>query len=91
MRLICNFSPHVSDQPILSLSKKQLRAVEHDILVDLCPVPQEWIDELTSLRKQEEAIIQKRKHLVISWCATYDTTIRDTLAALPTTHPEIYI
>ena len=90
MRLVCNFSPY-DKAPILSLSRKQLRTAEYEILAELHPIPQEWIDEITSLRKQEEAIIQKRKHLVISWCTTYDATIRDTLASLPTTHPEIYI
>lgn len=91
MRLVCNFSPHISDQPILSLSKKQLRSVEYDILYELCPVPQAWLDELTELRLQEERLIQKRKHLVKSWCETYDEAVRKSLALLPTTHPEIYI
>ena len=90
MRLVCNFSPY-DKAPILSLSRKQLRASEYDILVQLHPVPQEWIDELTILRQQEEAIIQRRKHLVKSWCAIYDPLIAASLANLSTTHPEIYI
>lgn len=65
MRLVCNFSPY-DNSPILSLSRKQLRPAKHKILTELHPIPQEWIDELASLRKQEEAIIQKRKHLVSS-------------------------
>ena len=90
MRLVCNFSPY-DKAPILSLSRKQLRASEYDILVQLHPVPHEWIDELTILRQQEEAIIQRRKHLVKSWCAIYDPLITAALANLSTTHPEIYI
>lgn len=90
MQLACNFSPY-DNSPILYLSRKQLRPTEHKILAELHPIPQEWIDELTSLRKQEEAIIQKRKHLVSSWCAVYNPAIATSLANLPTTHPEIYI
>ena len=90
MRLVCNFSPY-DKAPILSLSRKQLRTSEYDILVQLHPVPQEWIDELTILRQQEEAIIQRRKHLVKSWCDIYDPLIIASLANLSTTHPEIYI
>ena len=90
MRLVCNFSPY-DKAPILSLSRKQLRTYEYNILTQLHPVPQEWIDELTVLRQQEEAIIQRRKHLVKSWCAIYDPLITTSLANLPITHPEIYI
>ena len=90
MRLVCNFSPY-DKAPILSLSRKQLRTSEYDILIQLHPVPQEWIDELTILRQQEETIIQRRKHLVKSWCAIYDPLITTSLANLSTTHPEIYI
>ena len=91
MRLVCNFSPYDKNTPILSLSRKQLRASEYEILSKLHPVPQAWIDELEDLRKQEEHIIQKRKYLVKSWCEQYDPLIRDSLAKLPLTHPEIYV
>ena len=90
MRLVCNFSPY-DKAPILSLSRKQLRTAEYEILAELHPIPQEWIDEIITLRLQEEAIVQKRKHLVISWCEQYDPLIRESLANLPTTHPEAYI
>lgn len=91
MRLVCNFSPYDKGTPILSLSRKQLRSSEYEALSQLHPVPQAWIDELTELRQQEERLIQKRKHLVKSWCEQYDPLIRESLANLPTTHPEIYI
>ena len=91
MRLVCNFSPYDKGTPILSLSRKQLRSSEYEVLSQLHPVPQAWIDELTELRQQEERLIQKRKHLVKSWCEQYDPLIRESLANLPTTHPEIYI
>lgn len=91
MRLVCNFSPYDKNTPILSLSRKQLRSSEYEILSQLHPVPQIWIDTLEDLRKQEERIIQKRKTLVKSWCEQYDPLIRDSLANLPITHPEIYI
>lgn len=90
MRLVCNFSPY-DNSPILSLSRKQLSISEYEALSQLHPVPQAWIDELTELRQQEERLIQKRKHLVKSWCEQYDQLIRESLANLPTTHPEIYI
>ena len=90
MRLVCNFSPY-DKAPILSLSRKQLRTVEYEILAELHPIPQEWIDEITTLRRQEETIVQKRKHLVKSWCEQYDPLIRESLANLSTTHPEVYI
>lgn len=90
MRLVCNFSPY-DKSPILSLSRNQLKSVEYDILSQLHPIPQEWIDELTAMRRQEEALIQKRKHLVKSWCAIYDPAVTTSLANLSTTHPEIYI
>ena len=91
MRLVCNFSPYDKGTPILSLSRKQLRATEYEILSQLHPIPQEWIDELTTLRRQEERLIDHRKRLVASWCAIYNPLITTTLANLPTTHPEIYI
>ena len=91
MRLICNFSPYDKNTPILSLSRKQLRASEYEILSKLHPVPQAWIDELEDLRQQEERIIQKRKTLVKSWCEQYDPLIRESFVNLPTTHPEVYI
>ncbi len=91
MRLVCNFSPYDKGTPILFLSRKQLRPSEYEILSQLHPVPQIWIDTLEDLRKQEERIIQKRKTLVKSWCEQYDPLIRDSLANLPITHPEIYI
>ena len=91
MRLVCNFSPYDKGTPILSLSRKQLRSSEYEILSQLHPVPQTWIDTLEDLRKQEERIIQKRKSLVKSWCEQYDPLIRNSLAKLPTTHPEVYI
>ena len=90
MRLACNFSPY-DKSPILSLSRKQLRTAEYKILAELHPIPQEWIDEITTLRQQEEAVVQKRKHLVKSWCEQYDPAIATSLANLHTTHPEIYI
>lgn len=90
MRLVCNFSPY-DKAPILSLSRKQLRSSEYEILSQLHPVPQTWIDKLTELRQQEEYIIQKRKYLVKSWCEQYDPLINNSLANLLTTHPEIYI
>lgn len=90
MRLVCNFSPY-DNSPILSLSRKQLRPAEYEALSQLHPVPQAWINELAELRQQEERLIQKRKHLVKSWCEQYDPLIRESLANLPTTHPEIYI
>ena len=90
MRLVCNFSPY-DKSPILSLSRKQLKSAEYDVLSKLHPIPQEWIDELTTLRLQEETIIQRRKHLVKSWCDIYDPLITSSLANLSTTHPEIYI
>ena len=90
MRLVCNFSPY-DKAPILSLSRKQLKGAEYDILAQLHPVPQTWIDQLTDLREQEEALIQKRKHLVKEWCAIYDPLISASLANLSVTHPEIYI
>lgn len=90
MRLVCNFSPY-DKSPILSLSRKQLRSAEHAALSQLHPIPQDWIDQLTDLRQQEEAIIQRRKHLVKSWCDIYDPLITTSLANLSTTHPEIYI
>ena len=91
MRLVCNFSPYDKGTPILSLSRKQLRSSEYEILSQLHPVPQAWIDTLEDLRKQEERIIQKRKSLVKSWCEQYDPLIRESLANLPITHPEVYI
>ena len=91
MRLVCNFSPYDKNTPILSLSRKQLRSSEYEILSQLHPVPQIWIDTLEDLRKQEERIIQKRKSLVKSWCEQYDPLIRNSLANLPTTYPEAYI
>ena len=91
MRLVCNFSPYDKGTPILSLSRKQLRSSEYETLSQLHPVPQAWINELAELRQQEELLIQKRKHLVKSWCEQYDSLIRESLANLPTTHPEIYI
>ena len=91
MRLVCNFSPYDKGTPILSLSRKQLRSSEYKTLSQLHPVPQTWINELAELRQQEECLIQKRKHLVKSWCEQYDSLIRESLANLPTTHPEIYI
>ena len=91
MRLVCNFSPYDKGTPILSLSRKQLRSSEYEILSQLHPVPQAWIDELTKLRQQEEHLIQKRKSLVKSWCEQYDPLIINSLANLPTTHPEVYI
>ena len=91
MRLVCNFSPYDKDTPILSLSRKQLCSSEYETLSQLHPVPQAWINELAELRQQEELLIQKRKHLVKSWCEQYDSLIRESLANLPTTHPEIYI
>ena len=90
MRLVCNFSPY-DKAPILSLSRKQLKSAEYDILSQLHPIPQAWIDELVDLRQQEEAIVQRRKHLVKSWCAIYDPMITASLANLPNTHPEAYI
>ena len=91
MRLVCNFSPYDKGTPILSLSRKQLRSSEYEILSQLHPVPQAWIDELTKLRQQEEHLIQKRKSLVKSWCEQYDPLIINSLTNLPTTHPEVYI
>ena len=91
MRLVCNFSPYDKGTPILSLSRKQLRSSEYEILSQLHPVPQAWIDELTKLRQQEEHLIQKRKSLVKSWCEQYDPLIINSLANLSTTHPEVYI
>ena len=91
MRLVCNFSPYDKNTPILSLSRKQLRASEYEILSQLHPVPQAWIDELEDLRQQEERIIQMRKYLVKAWCEQYDPLIRESLANLPITHPEVYI
>lgn len=91
MRLICNFSPYDKGTPILSLSRKQLRSSEYEILSQLHPVPQTWIDTLEDLRKQEERIIQKRKSLVKSWCEQYDQQVRESYANLCETHPEIYI
>ena len=90
MRLVCNFSPY-DKSPILSLSRKQLKAAEYDILSQLHPIPQEWIDELTALRRQEEVLIDHRKRLVASWCAAYNPAITTSLANLSKTHPEIYI
>ena len=91
MRLVCNFSPYDKDTPILFLSRKQLSSSEYKTLSQLHPVPQAWINELAELRQQEELLIQKRKHLVKYWCEQYDSLIRESLANLPTTHPEIYI
>ena len=91
MRLVCNFSPYDKGTPILSLSRKQLRSSKYEILSQLHPVPQTWIDTLEDLRKQEEALIQKRKHLVRSWCEQYDPQVRESYANLHETHPEIYI
>ena len=90
MRLVCNFSPY-DKAPILSISRKKLTSVEYNILSQLHPIPQTWIDELVDLRQQEEAIVQRRKHLVKSWCAIYDPMITASLANLPNTHPEAYI
>ena len=91
MRLVCNFSPYDKGTPILSLSHKQLRSSEYEILSQLHPVPQTWIDTLEDLRKQEEHIIQKRKSLVKSWCEQYDPQVRESYVNLHETHPEIYI
>ena len=90
MRLICNFSPY-DKTPILSLSRKQLRTTEYEILSQLHPIPQEWIDELAAVRRQEEVLIDRRKRLVASWCALYNPAVAASLANLSTTHPEIYI
>ena len=90
MRLVCNFSPY-DKSPILSLSRKQLTSREYEVLSELHPVPSDWISQLDSIRKQEEALIQKRKHLVQSWCEQYDPQVRESYVNLHETHPEIYI
>ena len=90
MRLVCNFSPY-DKSPILSLSRKQLTSREYKVLSELHPVPSDWLLQLNSIRQQEEALIQKRKHLVKSWCEQYDPQIRESYAKLHETHPEIYI
>ena len=90
MRLVCNFSPY-DKSPILSLSRKQLTSREYEVLSELHPVPSDWISQLDSIRRQEEALIQKRKHLVKSWCEQYDPQVRESYANLRETHPEISI